>query len=542
MKKTLMVLLVLVSVFALFAGGAAEAQTTTTTSDAPKMAEKQVYYEAATKASAGQSSFVTTTAHRLDSVVNQPGVAISWNGELKNLIVDSYEMQEGGKVWLLHIRENAKWHDGEDVVPEDFIWSYSAWANPRIATRWNGKASSILGYDEVQAGTTDTLKGVTKVDENTVRVELSSAVPLWMRIEQTYLVIFPYHIFKDVKPEDVLAHSFWTHRIGTGPFKYAEYAADQYVRFERNEDYYDGAPIIETMYYVFYENAASMLNAYANGEVHTTFYEGTSIVPDDRDYYKSLPDHEVVTMDKGSASAIVLNMKDPDWAKKEIRQALLYALDRDTMLANLYPGATKANDIFPQSWAHAADLNEYPYNPELAKELIAKAGYSGKTHILYYAMTDQTIVNLLQACQQYWAAVGIKVELQYVDAAGTTALNMSDEKDMILNGTGMSLDPSLAETGLKTGELLAYNYSNARVDELFAEGKKYSEISDRAPYYQEISKIINEDAVRIWLWYDIRDLGFSSKVVGPKEHFEEQKVIYFNMGVYNEIEKWYVVE
>ena len=541
MKKALTVLLVLLSVFALFASGAAEKETATT-SAAPKMAEKQVYYEGAPKSSQGQSSFITTNAHRLDAVVNQPGVAMSWNGELKNQIVESYEMQEGGKVWILHIRPNLKWHDGYDVVAEDFIWSYSAWANPRVATRWNGKAASIKGFDAVQKGETDTLSGVTKIDDKTVRVELSDAVPLWMRIEQVYLVIFPYHIFKDVKPEDVVSHSFWTARIGTGPFKYAEYVPDQYIRFERNEDYYDGAPIIETMYYVFYENAAAMLNAYANGEIHTTFYEGTSITPDDRDYYASLKDHVVVTMDKGSASALILNFKDPDWAKKEIRQALLYALDIDTILANLYPGATKALDIFPQSWAHGKNLNSYDYNPEKAKELIAKAGYSGKTHILYYTMTDQTIVNLLQACQQYWAAVGIKVDLQYITAAAATELNLSDEKDMLLNGTGMSLDPSLAETGLKTGEMLAYNYSNPRVDELFAEGKKYSEVKDREKYYQEISTIINEDAVRCWLWFDIRDLGFSTKVVGPKEHWEEQGSILFNMGVYNEIEKWYVIE
>ena len=544
MKRVLAVILVLLVMMSAFAGGSSESSASSqeTSTSEPKMAENQVYYEAITKASQGESSFITTTAHRLDASVNQPGVAMSWNGELKPLIVESWEMLEDGKVWILHIRENAKWHDGYDVTADDFIWSYSAWANPRVATRWNGKAASILGYDEVQSGETDILRGVTKIDDKTVRVELISAIPLWMRIEQVFLVIFPYHIFKDVAPQDVIAHDFWKARIGTGPFKYAEYVPDQYIRLERNEDYYDGAPIIETMYYVIYENAAAMLNAYANGEIHTTFYEGTSIVPDDREYYASLKDHVVVTMDKGSASAICLNHNDEDWSKKEIRQALMYALDIDTMLENLYPGAVKALDIFPQSWAHSPDLNPYDYNPELAKQLIEEAGYSGKTHTLYYTMTDQTIVNLLQACQQYWAAVGINVNLQYLDAAGTTALNTSDRIDMLLNGTGMSLDPSLAETGLKTGEMLAYNYSNPRVDELFELGKQFSEIEDRAPYYQEISKIINEDVARVWLWYDIRDLGFSTKVVGPKEHFEEQGSILFNMGVYNELEKWYVVE
>jgi peptide/nickel transport system substrate-binding protein len=524
----------------LFANAAQEKPATS--SNGQKMAADQVYYEAITKASQGESSFVTTTAHRMDSYVNQPGVAMSWNGELKNLIVESYEMQEDGKVWILNIRKDAKWHDGYDVVAEDFIWSYSAWANPRVATRWNGKASSIKGYADVQSGATDVLSGVTKIDDKTVRVELNSAMPLWMRIEQVFLVVYPYHVFKDVKPSDVVAHPYWKARIGTGPFKYTEYVPDQYIKLTRNENYYLGAPILETVYCMIYADAKSMLNAYASGEVHTTFYEGTSIVPQDRDYYKSLPDHVVVTMDKGSNSAIVLNMKDEDWSKLEIRQALMYAVDVDAILTNLYPGALKALDIFPQSWAHGENLNAYDYNPELAKQLVAKAGYSGKTHTLYYAMTDQLVVNILQACQQYWAAVGINVNLQYLDAAGTTALNSSDKIDMLLNGTGMALDPSLAETALKTGEMLAYNYSNEKVDNLFAEGKKYENLEDRKAIYQEISTIINTELPRVWLWADIRDLGFSSKVVGPAEHFREQGSILFNMGVYNEIEKWYVVE
>lgn len=540
MKKVVTILLVLTCALSLFANAAQEKPATS--SNGQKMAAEQVYYEAITKASQGESSFVTTTAHRMDSYVNQPGVAMSWNGELKNLIVESYEMQEDGKVWILNIRKDAKWHDGYDVVADDFIWSYSAWANPRVATRWNGKASSIKGYADVQSGATDVLSGVTKIDDKTVRVELNSAMPLWMRIEQVFLVVYPYHVFKDVKPSDVVAHPYWKARIGTGPFKYTEYVPDQYIKLTRNEDYYLGAPILETVYCMIYADAKSMLNAYASGEVHTTFYEGTSIVPQDRDYYKSLPDHVVVTMDKGSNSAIVLNMKDEDWSKLEIRQALMYAVDVDAILTNLYPGALKALDIFPQSWAHGENLNAYDYNPELAKQLVAKAGYSGKTHTLYYAMSDQLVVNILQACQQYWAAVGINVNLQYLDAAGTTALNSSDKIDMLLNGTGMALDPSLAETGLKTGEMLAYNYSNEKVDNLFAEGKKYENLEDRKAIYQEISTIINTELPRIWLWADIRDLGFSSKVVGPAEHFREQGSILFNMGVYNEIEKWYVIE
>ncbi len=69
-----------------------------------------------------------------------------------------------------------------------------------------------------------------------------------------------------------------------------------------------------------------------------------------------------------------------------------------------------------------------------------------------------------------------------------------------------------------------------------------AEQEERAPIYQKISKILNEELPQIYLWYDIRHLGFTKNVVGPKEHYAEQRIIYFNMPVYNEIEKWYVAK
>lgn len=539
MRKIVLVLLALLLVMPMLVARGSEETVPAKTSATPKKGVEQVYYEAFPPGGQGQSSFITTTAHRLDIYVNEPGVAITWQGGLKNLLVESYEMLDDGKVWILHLNKQAKWHDGHDVVPEDFIWSYSAWANPRISTRWNGKAESIVGYADVLAGKTDTLKGVTKVDEHTVRVELSVAMPLWMKLEQTYLVIFPYHIFKDVAPADVLGHSFWKNRIGTGPFKWAEYKPDQYIHLVRNDEYYDGPAILTDIYLAIYQDAASMLNAYAVGDIDTVYYEGNTITPQERDYYENLPGKTVVTMDKGSGSAIILNVKDPDWSKKEIRQAMMYALDIKSILDNLYPGAFVSNTIFPQKWAWGDKMKTYEYNPQLAKELLAKNGFSGRTHKLFYTQTDALTQNLLVACQQYWAAVGVKIELVKIDAGATQEAHMNNP-DMFLNGTGVGLDPTLAETGLKTGELLAYGYSNPRVDELFRLGKTLVDQKDREPIYQEITAIISEEVPRLWLWFDIRDLGFSDRVVGPAQHWAEQGTILFNMGVYNEINKWYI--
>ncbi|MDD4259840.1 MAG: ABC transporter substrate-binding protein [Sphaerochaetaceae bacterium] len=544
MKKTLVLVLLLCLSVAVFAGGKTEVPVSTEPSQAtaPKMAEKQVYREALLKAAQGQSSFITTTAHRLDSTVNEPMVALTWKGDLKPMIAESFEMLEDGKVWIMHIRDNATWHDGTDVTAADVIFSYSAYANPRVASRWNGKAQSIKGYADVQKGLSDKLSGVTAIDDKTVRIELSQAMPLWMKLEQTFLVIFPDHILGKVPADQLVAHGYWKNRVGTGPFKWAEYKPDQYIRVVRNDDYYLGAPILEEIQYVIFGDVPSQLNALASGQIHTTVYESNTITPNEAPVYEAMPNISVVTMSKGANAFLALNLDRPDWADVRIRQALCYALDIPTILNAIYPGAIPAYTLFPQEWTWPATMNKYEYNPEKAKALLAEAGWSGRTVDLIYYHTDDLTKNLLVAIQQYFKAVGVNVELRQVDAAYNTAFYPTDQFDASFGGNGMGLDPVTGENLIMTGELLSMRYANPTIDELLMKGKALADQEDRAPLYQQVSAILNEEVPKIFMWYDIRNLGFSDKVVGPKAHWAEQGTIYFNQPIYNEVEKWYVID
>lgn len=557
MKKVLTMILLLTMVVSLFACGSPAAPATSepvventeteapaqeTVSDEPKMAESQVYYEGFLAAGQGQASFVTGTAHRLDSTVNEPMVALTWNGELKPLIAESYEMQEDGKVWILHIREDAIWHDGTPVTADDVIFSYSVYANPRTGSRRYGWASSIKGYQDVYDGKATFLEGVTAIDEKTVRVELNSATPLWMKIEQAYLVIFPYHLLKDVPETELGTCDYWKNRIGTGPFKWEEYKPDQYIMLTRNEDYYLGAPVLEKLVYVIYNDTSAQLNALASGEIGTVAYEGTLITPQDAETYDSMPGIKVVTMDKGAPAYLVLNLNRPEFADKRVRQAMRYAIDVETIVNSIYPGAIPAYTIFPQEWAKAEGMNTYEYNPEKAKELLTEAGWESRKIELIYYQGDTLTQNLIVAIQQYLAAVGIEIEPQYMDSASYNERYSSKEFDMAFAGSGVALDPSSSEKFCVSTGGEAKGYSNARIDELFALGKASANQEERAPYYQEAALILHEELPRVYLWYDIRHLGFNESIVGPSQHFEEQKILYFNMPVYNEIEKWYVTE
>jgi peptide/nickel transport system substrate-binding protein len=543
-KKALLIPVMAFTIsFFLFAAAKTEQQPAPGSSGTePKLAARQIYREGLLAAAQGQASFITTTAHRLDATVNEPLVALTWKGELQPLIAERYEMLENGKVWMFYIRRNAKWHDGRDVTAADVIFSYSAYANPRVASRWNNKASSIVGYTDVYEGKAEKLSGITAVNDKTVRIELSTAMPLWMKLEQSFLVIFPNHILGATAPDQIIAHPFWRARIGTGPFIWEEYKPDQYIMLKRNETYYLGAPKLENLVYTIFGDVASQLNALASGQIHTVSYESNLITPQEAATYEAMPNISVVAMDRGAPGVLALNLRRPDWADERIRRALRYAIDVKSIIKAIYPGAVEAVTLFPQAWTHPAGMEQYEFNPDLAKQLLAEAKWSGRAVDLFYTQADAQTQNLLVAVQQYLKNVGVTVNLRRIDAAASTAAYSSPDFDMAYSGSGMGLDPTSGELLLRLGQLMAFGYDNPRVNELLDLGKTKANQSDRAPIYQEVSMILNKEIPKIFLWYDVRHLGFSDKAIGPKEHYAEQKIIYFNQPIYNEIEKWYIVE
>lgn len=540
-KLVLLTTILLLSASLAFAGGQEEEGGGGAQAAEPEEME-QVYYEGWLSGCGSDATLNTTCTHRLDYYVNHPLAAITWQGGVQPLLAEDWEMQEDGKVFIFNLREDVEWHDGEDFTAEDVVFSYNAYANPKVGSRWAIKASTIMGYQAFQNGDADSLEGVTAIDENTVRVELSREMPLWPKLEQTYLVVFPEHLLGDTAPEQLIQDPYWRNRVGTGPFKWEEYKADQYISLVPNEDYFMGAPELDRIVLRLYADASTHVAALEAGEIHTTAYETTLISVNDVERLESKQDIDVVIMEKGSPTFLRMN-HDREWGDVRIRKAIRYGIDIESILEAIYPGARPAITMFPQDWAVPDEgLNQYEYDPERARELLDEAGWSGRDVDFVYHYGDQLNQSLIVALQQNLADIGINIKPRKMDPAGLHALQNSDDFDMGYFASGMGLDPATGENVVATGSVLSQGYSNPTVDELFQEGKSLSERADRQPIYQEISEILNDELPSIWLWYDIRPLGFNTNVKGPKSHWEEQGIIYFNMPVYNEIHNWRIQE
>ena len=485
----------------------------------------------------------TTCGRRLDEAFLQGLAEVKWTADgVQPLLAESWDVEQGGKVFVFHLRQGVKWHDGAPFTADDVVFSFNIFANPAVGSTYASKLADVLGYDDFKAGKATSLAGVTKVDDATVRVELKSAAPLWVELQQISISILPNHILGQVAPDQLRTNAYWKNMVGTGPFVMTKFVDDQYIEGTANPDYFLGKPKLDKIVFQIYADTTAILNALEAGELDATPYEGGGIPLDQVDRFSKMSHLTVLgNMDAGLPTFIMLNLEDKAFADLKVRQAIMYAIDRQTMMETVRGNRGKiSNTMFPGDWARPAALEEYAYNPEKADALLKEAGWdtTRKIDFLYY-YSDQVNKDIVVAIQSYLAAVGMTVEPRLVDGAGFNQALVDKTFLMGYAANGQGLDPSIGALITKCGTQRAMGYCNKRVDELFGLGLGEGERAKRAPYYQEISTILNQELPKVWLWYEVRPMGFNSRIAGLAEHFQQQPLLMFDTPIYNEIHTWY---
>jgi peptide/nickel transport system substrate-binding protein len=489
----------------------------------------------------------TTCGRRLDETVLQGLVHVLWTGDgVQPMLAESWETSDGGQTWTFNLRQDVTWHDGEPFTADDVIYSFNAYADPAIASVYASKLVDVVGYQEFRDGAADSLAGVTKVDDYTVQVELVGTRPLWVNLQAIALTMLPEHILGEVPADQLQQHPYWTEaRVGTGPFTWTTYAPDQYVEVTRNENYFMGTPKAERIIYQIYADIPSILNALEAGEVDVMSYEGGGVPVSEIermqqvDFLTVLPD-----MDAGLPTYLQFN-HEMEWLQDpNVRRAMVLAIDRQTIIDTIKKGTgSLSNTMFVADWTHPEGMNPNEYDPELAKQLLDEAGWDPSRQIDFiYYYADQVNKDTITAIQAYLAQVGVNIVPRLLNPAEIQAVYADGSFEMGYFANGQGLDPSLGALVQRCGTQLALGYCNERVDELFDLGLSVAERDERAPYYQEISMILNEEMPRGYLWYEVRPLAFNNRVVGPAQYFSEMPNLIFDHPVYNAVETWEVVE
>ena len=417
-------------------------------------------------------------------------------------LAESWELADTTATFKL--RQNAKWHDGTPVTAKDILFTLNTLTDPAATSRWGGAFKNVVGYTEAQTAATPTsLTGLTAPDDYTVQLELTQP-DSGLLAGFFFINIMPEHILGAIDRAALAEQPFWTDgRIGAGPFKFIKLVEGERIELEANPDYHHGAPAISKLNLLFFASFETSLAA---------FQQGTSLISpmsvNELELVGGIEGAEIVTTPAGVA-ALWFNVNQPALSDKRVRQAFAYAIDKKTITETLFLGYANpvSTEIPYVTWAQPADANPYEYDPEKAKALLAEAGWDSSTSLkLWYYYADQVTATVMEAIQQYMAAVGVTLTLQFDDGSGGRTKEVEDGTIQLTYGSfGTQPAPSNLSVVWGPPGLKNFFYSSDEFNaEMDAALLTYDQ-AEQAAHYQKAVKILNEDAPWVWL-FDRRNL------------------------------------
>lgn len=394
--------------------------------------------------------------------------------------------------WQFKLRNDVKFHNGEPFNAEAVKFSIERLFDPDVA-------SPIVELRYV----TD----VEVVDEFTVNIKTESADPLI----PAKLTLFPGTMVPPQYIKEVGDDGFGQKPVGTGPFKFVEWVKDDHVTLERNADYWGEKAKVDRLIFQAIPNDATRVAALQAGDVDVIANVPADSIP----ALIASPGMKLSSVPGIRAYFVSLNANNPDspLSKKEVRQAVNYAIDVDTLIATVLGGhAVKIPTLIPQDMFGFTDtVTPYEYDPEKAKQLLAEAGYPNGFEVGLDVSAEKDVA---QAIAGMLDKVGIKVTVNVLEY-GTflEQLRAQTLSDMYLIGnTAWTLDAANNLQSYARSDRRYARQSDAEMDELVLVEETSVDSAERLAAFKRIQEILKEEAYYGYLYKQNQVFAMSDKV------------------------------
>jgi len=449
---------------------------------------------------------------RLD--VNQepiPGAAESW------------AFNDDATQITFTLRPDLKYSDGSPLTAENFRYAIERTCDPATVGEYQYLLFDIVGCEDFaglaadaegepreftpeESNTAKAALGAKALDDRTLQIDLTHPAPYF----QTVASLWP---FFPVKQEIVVKDpdNWWKrpeNHIGNGPFTVTGIDEGQRWTFAANENYWQGRPPLDGIEYVYVDEAAVALDAYRAGDLDIVQLQSSQIpeVNDDPELSAAF-----VAYPQAAIQYLAMNLTQEPFTDKKVREAFVYAIDRETLCAELRSGdCLPAVSFMPVGLPGAIETDKYSFDPEAAKQALAESSYGGPDklpEIKFYFNSDYEE----RGDQAEWIAgeirdiLGIELKIEPMEGAALTALR-SDVKthpQLLYFGSWYQDYPDpqnwLSAVWTCGSSLNNVGYCNERFDELTALGDTTIDPAARLTSYQEAGQILVDDVPATFL-------------------------------------------
>ena len=440
---------------------------------------------------------------------------------------ESWIISDDGKEYIFKLNKNAKWSNGDPVTADDFVWSWKRILTASLGSQYPDMLYYLVGAYEYHNGQIDNFDevGVKALDTHTLKVNLKNPTPFFIGLLSHYST-WPVHKETVLKHGDIDdRNGEWTRPgnfVCNGPFQLKTWELNNKIVVEKNPHYYDASMVrLNEIHYYPVSNVMTEDRMFRAGQLHLTSSMPTQKCP----IYIEEKNPNLKIDPYMGTYFYRINTENETLSDVRVRKALAYSIDRQLLVDKVTQcGQIPAYSFTPPGSNGYQPSTEIPYDPVLAKQLLAEAGYSSdnpfpKLEILFNTNEGHRKVAL--AIQQMWQnELGIEVEL--VNQDWKVYLSREMVGDFQISRAGWIGDYEDPNTFL---DLMRPNRGNNKTgwenmdfDALVEEANTINDQEKRYELLNEAEKILIDNMPIIPLYTYVRVYQLSPDVKGFNPH------------------------
>jgi peptide/nickel transport system substrate-binding protein len=433
-----------------------------------------------------------------ESTALEPGLAESW------------DIAPDGLTYTFHLRKGVKFHDGTPFNADAVVFSIGRMMKePKV--KFMNPDMKLPAQERppeywLQMEMDKTVGAIEAKDEHTVVFKLN-------RVDAPFLANMGMDFADIISPTAFMKNpkEFLRNPVGTGPFTFVQWIKDDRIVLEKFADYWDknGGPYLDKVVFrSIPENSVRFLEL-KTGNIHICQFPNAADIP----LAKKDPNLQIVSQPGMNIGYLSFNHTKKLWQDVHMRRAIAYAINRKAIVDNIYQGMGEVakNPIPPTMWGYNKEIEDFPYDPELAKKELEAAGYpegKGLPEITLWSMPVPRPYNpeglkVGVAMISDLAKVGISARIVSYDWGTYLKRQREQPEDMDLfqlGWTGDNGDPDnflavlfdgLADPSVRT------QWKNEEYHKLMQAGKQTVDQARRTEIYQNALKLIHDEAAVI---------------------------------------------
>jgi peptide/nickel transport system substrate-binding protein len=429
-------------------------------------------------------------SQRLDGLMFNSLVERDANMNVKGDLAERWEMPDP-LTYVFHLRSGVKFQDGRPLSSADVKFTFDSILSGAIQSPKRGSFRMV--------------KSVEAPDPLTVKFHLSEPY-----------ASFPWALVRPaigIVPAGSGA-DFSQHPVGTGPFQFVSMSQDDQILLQRNPNYFAGAPTVSDVRFRIVPEAVVRALELRKGSADLEF---NSLTPDMVRVLAKTQDLEVAEQPGTSLAYLAFNCQDSILSRREVRQALAYATDREEMVRTLLRGEARVADglLPPGNWAYEPDTQKYNYDPGRAEQLLDQVGFprhgNPKTgmrlQLTIKTSTDQSVRLIAEVLQDEWKRVGIDLQILPLEFATLYAdITRGSFQIYTLRWVGANNDPDIFEYVFSSKKIPPNGanrgrYRNPELDSLVDQGRVEIDQNKRKAIFSQVQKIVATDEPYLPLWF-----------------------------------------